>query len=68
MLFSLAVFSLLILTNLLAMFAFGFVNHQQLTAELFQQQFDWETFLVIGLAVLAIVLFGSFYKMASLGW
>ncbi len=64
--FFLAVFSLILLTNFLAMFAFGFVNTQQLTGENFQQQFDWETFLLIGLAVLVTILFGSLYKISSL--
>lgn len=64
--FSLAVLSLVILTNLLAMFAFGYVDSQQLTAENFQQQFDWETFLLIGSAVLVTILFGSLYKINRL--
>lgn len=64
--FSLAVLSLVILTNLLAMFAFGYVDSQQLTADNFQQQFDWETFLLIGSAVLVTILFGSLYKINSL--
>jgi Zn-dependent protease with chaperone function len=66
-LFSLAVLSLIILTNLLAMFAFGFVNTEQLTAASIQRQFDWETFLLIGSAVFVTILFGSFYKILSLG-
>ncbi len=64
--FFLAVLSLILLTNFLAMFAFGFVNTQQLATENFQQQFDWETFLLIGLAVLVTILFGSLYKISSL--
>lgn len=64
--FSLAVLSLVILTNLLAMFAFGFVTTQHLTAESFQREFDWETFLLIGSAVLVTILFGSLYKISSL--
>jgi len=66
-LFSFAVLSLIILTNLLAMFAFGFVNTEQLTTASFQRQFDWRTFLLIGSAVLLTILFGSFYKIMSLG-
>ncbi len=66
LMFSLAVFSLILLTNFLAMFAFGFVNTQQLTTENFQQQFDWKTFLLIGAAVLVTILFGSLYKIGSL--
>ena len=64
--FSLAVLSLVILTNLLAMFAFGYVDSQQLTAENFQQKFDWEMFLLIGSAVIVTILFGSLYKISSL--
>ncbi len=62
LLFALAVFSLVVLTNLLVMFALGYVNSQQLTLE----QFDWETFLLISLAVLVTILFGSLYKINSL--
>ncbi|SER52429.1 Peptidase family M48 [Nitrosomonas sp. Nm51] len=65
-LFSLAVFTLIVLANLLVMVAFGHVNTQQLTLETFQRQFDWHTFLKIGLGVLAIVAFGSLYKIYSL--
>lgn len=65
-LFLLAVFTLVILTNLLVMFAFGYVNTQQLTLETFQRQFDWNIFLKVGLGVLAIVAFGSLYKIYSL--
>ncbi|MDH5479151.1 MAG: M48 family metallopeptidase [Nitrosomonas sp.] len=66
LLFSLAVVSLVVLTNLLAMFALGYVNPQQLTVESFQQQFDWETFLLISAGVLVTILFGSLYKINSL--
>lgn len=66
LLFSFAVLSLVVLTNLLAMFAFGYVNPEQLSVETFQQQFDWETFLLIGAAVLVTILFGSLYKISSL--
>ncbi len=66
LLFTLAVLSLVVLTNLLVMFAFGYVDAQQLTPESFQQQFDWETFLLIGGAVLVTILFGSLYKISSL--
>jgi len=66
-LFSLAVVTLIILTNLLVMFVFGYVNTQLLTVNTFQQQFDWELFVKVGLGVLAIVAFGSLYKILSLG-
>lgn len=66
LMFSLAVLSLVVLTNLLAMFALGYVDAQQITAENFQQQFDWQTFLLIGSGVLVTILFGSLYKISSL--
>ncbi|MDP1558158.1 MAG: M48 family metallopeptidase [Nitrosomonas sp.] len=66
-LFSLAVFALILFTNLLVMFALGYVNTDQLTAESFAQQFDGQTFLLIGSGVLVTVLFGSLYKINSLG-
>ncbi len=65
-LFSLAVLTLIILTNFLVMFALGYINPEQLTPETFQQQIDWELFLFVSLGVLAIVLFGSLYKISSL--
>ncbi|MDR4517867.1 MAG: M48 family metallopeptidase [Nitrosomonas sp.] len=66
-LFMLAVFTLIILTNLLVMFVFGFFNLQFLTLESFFQQFDWNLFLKVGVGVIAIVIFGSLYKINSLG-
>lgn len=66
-LFFLAVFTLIILTNLLVMFAFGYVNPQYLTLETFLRQVDWDMFLMVGLGVIAIVAFGSLYKIYSLG-
>lgn len=67
LLFSLAVVSLIIITNLLVMIIFGFAQTSGegvpgSTLELF----DWQTFLAVGVGVSAIVLFGSLYKIASL--
>ncbi len=67
LLFMLAVFTLIVLTNLLVMFVFGYINPQHLTLQLLQQQFDWDLFLKVGLGVVAIVAFGSLYKIYSLG-
>ena len=66
-LFTLAVFTLIILTNLLVMFTFGYVNPEHLTLYAFLEQFDWDMFLMIGLGVIAIVGFGSLYKIYTLG-
>lgn len=66
-LFMLAVITLIILTNLLVMFAFGYIHPEQLTLQSFSEQFDWDIFLMVSLGVIAIVGFGSFYKIYTLG-
>jgi Zn-dependent protease with chaperone function len=61
--FVLAVLSLIIMTNLLVMFVFGYFSAEnQSSMEAMLQQFDWETFGMIGLAVSAVIVLGSFYK------
>jgi len=66
-LFALAVVALIIMTNLLVMVAFGFINTQQMQSSgaLFQQ-IDWRTFTTVSVAVGAVVLVGSLYKMLAL--
>ncbi len=72
LLFGLAVIALVIVTNVLVMFVFGYINNAQIS----QGQaaipafsiatFDWTTFAVVGLGVSAVIFLGSLYKMATL--
>jgi len=64
--FSLAVVSLIVMTNLLVMVVFGYVNTQALTPETVVNQFDWEMFGAIGLGVIVVVGLGSLYKIMAL--
>jgi Zn-dependent protease with chaperone function len=69
-LFTLAVFTLIILTNLLVMFALGQFDlqaMQHMSLSTFLMQFDWNLFLMISLGIIAVVAFGSLYKIYSLG-
>lgn len=66
-LFALAVISLIVITNLLVMAVFGFINMEQTqrggsTA----MQIDWQTFALVGVGVGLIVLMGSLYKIVAL--
>lgn len=68
-LFLLAVVSLIVLTNLLVMFVFGYIRLESgtgLDSTSFIDQIDWQTFLVIGTAVTVIILLGSLYKILAL--
>jgi Zn-dependent protease with chaperone function len=69
-LFALAVLSLVILTNLLLMFMFGFFEperYNSMTAlQAWQQAFDWRQFAMTGAGVIAIVVLGSLYKILAL--
>jgi len=64
--FSLAVISLVVLTNLLVMFLFGYIDSQNLDAAAPQLAFDWQIFLSVGAVVIAVILLGSLYKISSL--
>lgn len=69
-LFILAVFTLIVLTNLLVMFTMGQFDvqaMQPMSLNTFLMQFDWDLFLLVGLGVVAVVAFGSLYKIISLG-
>lgn len=66
-LFILAVVALIIMTNLLVMIVFGFINSQQLgNGETGIQQMDWRTFVAVGIGVAVVVLVGSLYKIMVL--
>ncbi|MGA7595308.1 MAG: M48 family metallopeptidase [Gallionella sp.] len=66
-LFALAVVTLVIMTNLLVMVAFGLIGNDQLhSGEVLIRTMDWQRFALVGAAVVTVVLAGSFYKIMAL--
>jgi len=66
-LFSLAVISLIVMTNLLIMMAFGYLNAEQMSGSgMPALQMDWQTFATIGAGVVAVIVVGSLYKIMTL--
>jgi len=65
-LFVLAVISLVVITNVLAMFLFGMLSVNSATAMEPGAQFSWQTFMMVSLAVVVVVLLGSLYKLIAL--
>ncbi len=66
-LFVLAVVTLIIMTNLLVMVVFGYINTEQVqSGEALLGQIDWQTFATVGAAVGVVVVVGSLYKMMAL--
>lgn len=68
-LFSLAVCSLIVMTNLLIMLLFGFLavdENQSLSSDLVMAQFDGQQFLFVGLIILAVIFAGSAFKTMKL--
>ncbi len=68
-LFSLAVISLIVMTNLLVMFVLGYFNLEQtgsISTEQLLDQIDWQAFLIIGAAVTIVISLGSMYKILAL--
>lgn len=64
-LFGLAVLSLLIMTNLLVMVAFGFLD-SEMSSETILNQLDWNVFLSVSAVVVSVIFIGSVYKISSL--
>ena len=66
-LFAMAVITLIIMTNLLIMMAFGFISSNQLQSggSLFQSM-DWRMFAIVSAGVGTVVLVGSLYKIMAL--
>jgi Zn-dependent protease with chaperone function len=66
--FTLAVLSLIVITNLLVMVLFGFIEpgEQGITLNAIVTQFDWQVFLVTTAGVLVVILGGSAYKTMAL--
>ncbi len=66
-LFALAVITLIIMTNLLFMVVFGYINSEQMqSGGIFLQQMDWKTFAIVSAGVIVVVLMGSLYKIMAL--
>ena len=66
-LFALSVLSLIAITNVLVMVIFGLsAASSEAAAGTELSLFDWEIFLAVSLGVIAVILFGSLYKIASL--
>jgi Zn-dependent protease with chaperone function len=67
LLFLLALVGLIVMTNLLVMVVFGYINSEQVqNGESLLQQIDWQTFAAVSLGVGAVVLAGSLYKIMAL--
>lgn len=66
-LFALAVITLIVMTNLLIMMVFGYLNSQELANNGSAiQQMDWQVFLTVSAGVAFVVIAGSLYKIAAL--
>ena len=66
-LFTLAVVTLVIMTNLLVMIVFGYINSEQMQdGRTLLQQMDWQTFAAVSAGVGVVVLAGSLYKIMAL--
>ena len=66
-LFALAVITLIIMTNLLVMVVFGFINSEQMqSGGALIQKMDWQKFALVSAAVGTVVLGGSLYKIMAL--
>ncbi|MBE0625474.1 MAG: M48 family metallopeptidase [Burkholderiales bacterium] len=66
-LFVLAVIALIIMTNVLVMIVFGFIDSNQLRdGQTLIRQMDWQTFAAVGAGVSVVVLAGSLYKIMAL--
>ncbi len=66
--FTLAVLSLIVITNLLVMVLFGFIETSEEGATLnsLATQFDWQVFFVVSAGVLIVIVGGSAYKTMTL--
>ena len=66
-LFVLAVIALIIMTNVLVMVVFGFINSAQLhDSGTLVRQMDWKTFAAVSAGVGVVVFAGSLYKIIAL--
>jgi Zn-dependent protease with chaperone function len=66
-LFVLAVLTLIVMTNLLVMIVFGFIDSQQLRdGGTLIRQMDWQSFGAVSVGIGIVVLAGSLYKIMAL--
>lgn len=67
LLFTLAVITLIVMTNLLVMAVFGLINNEQMqSGGALIRRMDWRTFAAVSAGVGAVVLMGSLYKIMAL--
>jgi len=66
LLFALAVISLVVITNVLVMALFGMLSVNSATLAEPGVQFNLQTFLLVSLGVVSVVLLGSLYKLVAL--
>lgn len=66
--FAMAVLCLIVITNLLVMILFGFLNtpEEGISLAFIAQQFDWVTFFIIGAVVSLVIFGGSAWKTMAL--
>jgi Zn-dependent protease with chaperone function len=64
--FTMAVLSLVVMTNLLVMAVFGYLGSQNQGTESSLASLDWEVFGVVSLGVIVVVGLGSLYKIMAL--
>lgn len=67
-LFTLAVLSLIVITNLLVMVLFGFLARREeaMTLGVMAAQFNWQVFVAIGALITLVIFCGSTYKTMAL--
>lgn len=65
-LFGLAVLSLVIMTNVLVMFAFGFLDGGTQRTTITAIDIDWQIVVTVSIVVLSVICIGSLYKISSL--
>jgi len=66
-LFSAAVLTLVVMTNLLVMLVLSYFDRQRfINGQSLFQHFDWRMFSMVGVAVIVVVLVGSTYKLLQL--
>ena len=66
-LFVLAVIALIVMTNVLVMIVFGFIDSEQLrVGGTLIRQMDWKTFAAVGAGVSVVALDGRLYKIMAL--
>ncbi|MBT8147004.1 MAG: M48 family metallopeptidase, partial [Gammaproteobacteria bacterium] len=65
-LFALAVISLVVITNVLVMVLFGMLSVNSATVMEPGVRFNWQTFALVSLGVVVVILLGSLYKLVAL--